>query len=376
MDIKLDLNDYVLFEVHSKFITYSKFTCTYTYHLCFFQHFRQEYGKTAKERQTLSSLNYDPRHMDNRTRNEEHYQQLCSALQNANPTCGLSKYVHKDPESNSSASGSSVQVQSYNDHLINDHPPSINQIKSACIYYKNNLKLNSEERSELENKTKDQSNSKAWYSAREHRLTASNFHRIGSRRKSDPSKLLNNLLYSNTKPTKAMAFGLEQESHATERFLETMKEKGKRDFVVERKGFIVHEQFSYIGASVDGVVHSTNETYVLELKNPLSTWDSPLLEAAKKLPCLKCDENCKISLNRKHSYYTQIQGQMAILEIPKCYFVLCTNTDIFVEEVGFDVEFWNALLEKLQNFYDNIFLPEIVYPSVKFGLPALDLGSL
>lgn len=31
------------------------------------------------------------------------------------------------------------------------------------------------------------------------------------------------------------------------------------------------------------------------------------------------------------------------------------------------------MLRKLTQFYDNFILPEIVYPSVKFGLPATDI---
>ena len=47
-----------------------------------------------------------------------------------------------------------------------------------------------------------------------------------------------------------------------------------------------------------------------------------ILSAANKLTCLKINENDEICLNVKHSYYTQIQSQMGILNISKCYFVL------------------------------------------------------
>lgn len=55
-----------------------------------------------------------------------------------------------------------------------------------------------------------------------------------------------------------------------------------------------------------------------------------ILSATKKWTCLKINENKKICLNVKHSYYTQVQGQMGILNISKCYFVLCTKSDIHI----------------------------------------------
>ena len=51
------------------------------------------------------------------------------------------------------------------------------------------------------------------------------------------------------------------------------------------------------------------------------------------------------------------------LNISKCYFVLCTKSDIHIEVVS-----WIK-------FYNHFMLPEIVYPSVKFDLPALDISK-
>ena len=57
-----------------------------------------------------------------------------------------------------------------------------------------------------------------------------------------------------------------------------------------------------------------------------------ILSAANKLTCLKINENNEICPNVKQSYYTQVQGQMGILNISKCYVVLhvCTKSDIHI----------------------------------------------
>lgn len=97
--------------------------------------------------------------------------------------------------------------------------------------------------------------------------------------------------------------------------------------------------------------------------------------AAKKFTCLKVNENNELCLNIKHSFYTQIQRQIRILNISKCYFVLCTKNGIHIGIVTFDKHFWGKVLCKLTQLYDNFMLPEIVYPSVKFGLPAIDISK-
>lgn len=110
-----------------------------------------------------------------------------------------------------------------------------------------------------------------------------------------------------------------------------------------------------------------NGDKVIEIKNPMSTWSMSISEAATKSACLKLNENKEVVLNPNHEYYTQIQGQMGILKMKKCNFVLCTSKDILVHEVLFDQEFWKESRAKLVKFYENIMLPEIVFPRVKLG---------
>ena len=96
-----------------------------------------------------------------------------------------------------------------------------------------------------------------------------------------------------------------------------------------------------------------------------------LKEAALRLPCLKLDENNNPVLNRKDKYFTQVQGQMAIYNVDQCDFVLCTRNEIFIETVPFESDFWRNLSAKLETFYKSCVAPEIVYPTVKFGYPAV-----
>ena len=59
-----------------------------------------------------------------------------------------------------------------------------------------------------------------------------------------------------------------------------------------------------------------------------------------------------------------------------CPCAVCTKNDIHIEIVSFDQYFYEKHLDKLTKFYNHFMLPEIVYPSVKFDLPALDISKL
>lgn len=67
-----------------------------------------------------------------------------------------------------------------------------------------------------------------------------------------------------------------------------------------------------------------------------------------------------------------MQGQLGILNLEWCDFVVWTNVDLHVERVKADPEFWQLqCLPKLEYYYYNIMLPEIVYPR-----HPLDTGSI
>ncbi|KAJ8300538.1 hypothetical protein KUTeg_022057 [Tegillarca granosa] len=143
-------------------------------------------------------MNYDPRHTDDRQRDSNAFEFLCKALQSANPTCGFMKYNSTDCPLNDQDGFHTSRC--YN--LV--YPPSKYELKCACKQFKNSLVMDDKEICELEFSTREQTNSATWHIARKHRLTASNFHKIGFRRKQGPSNLLNDLLYRSVKKHKAM----------------------------------------------------------------------------------------------------------------------------------------------------------------------------
>ena len=55
------------------------------------------------------------------------------------------------------------------------------------------------------------------------------------------------------------------------------------------------------------------------------------------------------------------------------WFVIYTPKGISVERIYFNEHFWDELLPKLTDFYDNCVGPEIVSPMHTIGLPVRNL---
>ena len=99
------------------------------------------------------------------------------------------------------------------------------------------------------------------------------------------------------------------ESVATEKF---------RQFVGRTAdcGLFVNQDYLSMAASRDGVLLSINS--VPEVSCPCSAKDKKFHHIS--VPYLK-ESNGALTLNKKHSYYYQVQGQLACASADSCYFV-------------------------------------------------------
>jgi len=50
-----------------------------------------------------------------------------------------------------------------------------------------------------------------------------------------------------------------------------------------------------------------------------------------------------------------------------------SNGEFFMERVAFKGDFWTPILQKLTTFYEEVMLPEIVFPRVKYDMPRTKL---
>lgn len=55
------------------------------------------------------------------------------------------------------------------------------------------------------------------------------------------------------------------------------------DVIMKKRGFVIDSTKTYLGASVDRIATISREEFIVELKNPLSTWEFDLISTARKL---------------------------------------------------------------------------------------------
>ena len=145
-------------------------------------------------------------------------------------------------------------------------------------------------------------------------------------------------------------------------------------------GFTICQQYPFLGATPNGGVYDpTNLEHpfgLLEVKCPYSHKEHTPVEACSNSKfCCELNDGT-IRLKNNHSYFCQIQGQMAICKRQWCDFVIYTTKGIAINRVHFNEEFWTSqLLPCLIEFYSKCFAPEIVSPVHVLGLPIRDLRN-
>lgn len=64
-------------------------------------------------------------------------------------------------------------------------------------------------------------------------------------------------------------------------------------------------------------------------------------------------------LKTSHSYFTQIQCQLAVTGLRRADFVIFTLKEVAVVPVTFDPELWDETVSKLEVFYKDAILPHV-----------------
>ena len=252
------------------------------------------------------------------------------------------------------------------------HFPSQKALMERVTSFKKTLELSPQQIRELEHNTREQYQSELWYSARHYRLTASTFGRILQLLPTTPpDSLVKQLLHPKSFSTNATEWGKENEPIALQKYVEHQLSTGHTGLVTCSAGFVVSEEHPFLGASPDAYVCdpcSPNQFGLVEIKCPYKYRELQPEAAAQQTDfCCKLsiDSNGTkaVELKRKHPYFAQIQGQLAITERKWCDFVVYTKKGISIERIENDSEFWeHELLPKLITFYDCCFCPSIVSP--------------
>ena len=210
------------------------------------------------------------------------------------------------------------------------------------------------ERDSIEKFTRGQVDNPKWFSFRKGMLTASKFYEATHMLPStNPDRFVRSLASSDNKFGEKvpvpLRYGLYNESNAKKLFMQKHK-KLHKNVTVEDQGLYITDQYSFIGASPDGLVSCSQcGKFLLEIKC-LYAKRIFLPKLAARDHCFT-DDNMVLHLDPKSRWYSQIQGQMAICKFELCKLVMYTNKGIQVVDVPFDLSFWKEMEANLVKFY-------------------------
>lgn len=219
---------------------------------------------------------------------------------------------------------------------------------------------------EIEERTRGQSDNDLWLTSRKARITASVFHDISTRKSNTPPEKLVERILGNSGNNKynefvpSLKWGKKMENVAKKHYIAINKLKFKRKIQIQEKGLILHKDYSYLGASPDGIVVHNSTKHLIEVKCPYKWRTKSVTEACRDSDffCF-VDENNDIQLKHSSRYYTQIQGQMGICCVKSCDLVVYTTKQTKIIPVSFDEVFWENLLKKLIAFYKQFVLHKL-----------------
>jgi len=196
-----------------------------------------------------------------------------------------------------------------------------------------------------------------------------------------PDSYIKQLLGDKELSTPAVQWGKSQEPVALQHYINLQATSGHNGLVAVKAGFVISEDFPFLGATPDACVHDlsrTDQYGLVEIKYPYKYRNILLEQAALQSDfcsnIVEKEGKNVLQLKSNHVYYCQVQGQMAITRRKWCDFVIYTTKGFTVQTIKFGLVFWtNNLLPKLIAFFNNCFAPAIVCPIHLLGMKTHNL---
>jgi len=322
----------------------------------------------------LNRSTFDPRIKEHQVVDKQALDKLLSRVQKSVP---LQQFFPVDCFS------SSVGAELLWRHVIFSHAHAstvaqerfFNPTLSQAYNYLSDMKLEPDEVAKIEEATRGQSDNNLWFALRNGRLTSSRFGEIFHRREStDPRRLVRDIMgYGG--PIKCLPpqirWGQENEEEARRCYINNREAAGET-MVVKESGLHLIPDKAYLGASSDGLVTCTSVDLCcqgcLEIKCPYSidkviTVEMSPMEIAERFGdkfFMKKGKDGELHLPKQHKYYTQVQGELAIIDREWCDFVVYSNGQVVVDRILADLEYWATIEHKLEEFYVHNVVPEIL----------------
>ncbi|XP_026233553.1 uncharacterized protein LOC113174083 [Anabas testudineus] len=234
---------------------------------------------------------------------------------------------------------------------------------------------------EVEVLTRGQRINQDWFSWRKNRITASVAHRIahcrfvnGKSRTPPPSYLAAITGDGPRVQTRAMCWGVEMEAEVVRRYQRLKSSALERSISVQDCGLFIDTRHPWLAASPDGIVTDSQtgqRLLCLEVKCPYKHRHRRVEDACRDDPafCLQIQAEAEdgresggapvYRLKRSHSYFTQIQCQLAVTGLIQADLVVFTLKETAIVPVTFDPNLWEETVTKLEVFYRDAVLPKL-----------------
>ncbi|KAL4718598.1 hypothetical protein ACJJTC_018073 [Scirpophaga incertulas] len=236
----------------------------------------------------------------------------------------------------------------------------------AMNLFLQNLQEQVNNREEVERSTILQAESALWLELRRCLVTASSFGKVCKRRQNISSApLVRSHLYSYSLDNiKSIEHGKNNEVIAIRQL------ENQQNIIIQKCGLFIDEKFFFLGASPDGIF----EEGIIEIKCPISAFGMNAEDAVKdkKIKFWNSDG----TINRRHEWFYQIQGQLHIAKKNLCLFAVWTGIEfpMKIEKIIRDDDFWQNQMEtRIVNYYNKCLLPEIVDPRKSRSMPLRSL---
>ena len=152
--------------------------------------------------------------------------------------------------------------------------PSKRELTEKVAEFKRSLYLPPEKCREIEQNTREQSQSSLWYSVRRYRITASYF---GLTRRwlptTPPQYLVLQVLGASSFSSQATEWEKKNEPIALQQYVQHQRSKGHDGLYCCSSGLVVSEQYPFLGASPDAAVY--DPTHVRVSGSEMSIFLSP-----------------------------------------------------------------------------------------------------
>ena len=165
--------------------------------------------------------------------------------------------------------------------------------------------------------------------------------------------------------SKQTEWGQKHERFAREEYLKAVK-RIHQNLQLTENGLFINPKWPFIGASPDGIIEcDCCGKGTVEIKCPYSHRAESIEKAAMsdKQFCL-IQQGDSLHLDYSHAYYYQIQAQLFVCDVQHCDFCVFTcpegKTNIHVERIRKDEEFWEECAKKYEDFFTTYLLPEVL----------------